>query len=214
MKTRTIELSTDNRAAVMVLPINPPEIEFTAPQLNQRITLLNIGEVNLLGNRGLITGSLSSFFPSPTSPLYRYADREPQEYLRLLEKWKNNKTLVRVIVSDSDFNLMMTIENLPTRRREGDQDIYYTIELAEYRKLNVPAVQEASAVQDNGLKDRPNTKTAPAEYTVVKGDTLWKIAVRLFGDGAKYKSIYASNQALIGANPNLIQPGQRLVIPT
>lgn len=41
MKTRTIELSVDNRDEVIKLPINPAIVEFTEKQLNQAITLLN-----------------------------------------------------------------------------------------------------------------------------------------------------------------------------
>ena len=53
MKTRVIELSVNNRKEVIELPINPPSVEFTEKQLNQAITLLNIGEANLKGERGL-----------------------------------------------------------------------------------------------------------------------------------------------------------------
>ena len=49
MKTRVIELSVNNRKEVIELPINPPSVEFTEKQLNQAITLLNIGEANLNG---------------------------------------------------------------------------------------------------------------------------------------------------------------------
>lgn len=45
MKTRVIELSVNNRKEVIELPINPPSVEFTEKQLNQAITLLNIGEL-------------------------------------------------------------------------------------------------------------------------------------------------------------------------
>ena len=57
MKTRVIELSVNNRKEVIELPINPPSVEFTEKQLNQAITLLNIGEANLKGERGLSTQS-------------------------------------------------------------------------------------------------------------------------------------------------------------
>lgn len=40
LKTRIIELSVNNRAEVIELPVNPPEVEFTEKQLNQTITLL------------------------------------------------------------------------------------------------------------------------------------------------------------------------------
>lgn len=58
----------------------------------------------------------------------------------------------------------------------------------------------------------PAKPTAPVQtkYTVKAGDTLSGIA-------AKYKTtwqkIYEANKKLIGSNPNLIRPGQVLVIP-
>ena len=52
MKERIIELSVDNRSEVIELPINPKTVEFTSKQLNQTITLLEMGEVNLAGDRG------------------------------------------------------------------------------------------------------------------------------------------------------------------
>ena len=47
-------------------------------------------------------------------------------------------------------------------------------------------------------------------YTVKRGDTLSGIAewFRLHGYGA----LYAANQAVIGSNPNLIIPGERITI--
>ena len=141
MKQRIIELSYNNHEEMFNLPINPSEFEFSEAQNNQKITLLNIGEANLIGHRGLVTGSLSSFFPAPSSPLARYADREPMEYIRLLEKWKTSTQPIRVIISDCDFNLAMSIDKLTRKHREGDKDVYYTLVLSEYRFLNVPAVQ-------------------------------------------------------------------------
>lgn len=51
------------------------------------------------------------------------------------------------------------------------------------------------------------------EYTVQSGDSLWRIAERQLGDGKKWIGIYAINHSTIGDNPNLIYPGQRLLIP-
>ena len=215
MKQRIIELSYNNHEEMFTLPINPSEFEFSEAQNNQKITLLNIGEANLIGHRGLVTGSLSSFFPSPSSPLARYADREPMEYIRLLEKWKTSTQPIRVIISDCDFNLAMSIDKLTKKHREGDKDVYYTLELSEYRFLNTPAVQVETQQQSdtNGLNNRPNTQTAPKGCTVVAGDCLWNIAKKYYGDGSQYTKIYEANKGTIGSNPNLIKPGQKLVIP-
>ena len=49
-------------------------------------------------------------------------------------------------------------------------------------------------------------------YTVQAGDTLWAIAESFYGDGSSWSQIYESNKETIGGNPDLIQPGQDLLI--
>ena len=146
VKTRIIELSVNNREEAIELPVNPATVEFTQKQLNQTITLLNIGEANLKGERGLKYAKLSSFFPSSKSPFYKYAGRSPAKYIAMLEEWKTSKTIVRLIITDMRINLAMLIDELDYSMREGDDDIYYTLSLSEYRILNVPSVQTAARV--------------------------------------------------------------------
>lgn len=50
-------------------------------------------------------------------------------------------------------------------------------------------------------------------YTVKKGDNLWKISQRFYGDGRQWETIYQANVKVIGPDPDLIQPGQVLTIP-
>lgn len=49
-------------------------------------------------------------------------------------------------------------------------------------------------------------------YTVVSGDTLWKIADRMYGDGSQYTKIFEANTDVLN-HPDRIFPGQKLVIP-
>lgn len=58
----------------------------------------------------------------------------------------------------------------------------------------------------------PKASNAKRTYTVKRGDCLWNIAKRFYGNGAKYTKIYDANTNKI-ANPNLIYPGQVFVIP-
>ncbi len=51
------------------------------------------------------------------------------------------------------------------------------------------------------------------KHTVVSGDTLSSISQKYYKDIGKYMKIYEANKALIGDNPDLIKPGQELVIP-
>lgn len=50
-------------------------------------------------------------------------------------------------------------------------------------------------------------------YTVKPGDSLWKISAAQYGSGSNWHQIYSQNKTVIGGNPNLIHPGQRLMIP-
>ncbi len=62
---------------------------------------------------------------------------------------------------------------------------------------------------------RTELKSGAACYTVQSGDNLSFIAQRFYGNESadSVNKIYYSNIATIGANPNLITPGQRLYIP-
>jgi len=49
-------------------------------------------------------------------------------------------------------------------------------------------------------------------YTVKSGDSLSKIAKRIYGDAAKWNRIYDANRDKI-KDPDLIHPGQEFTIP-
>ncbi|HGO5816208.1 TPA: peptidoglycan-binding protein LysM [Mannheimia haemolytica] len=49
-------------------------------------------------------------------------------------------------------------------------------------------------------------------YVIQKGDTLWEIATKAYGNGAKYKDIVAANKEVI-KDENKIFPGQKIRIP-
>ena len=62
---------------------------------------------------------------------------------------------------------------------------------------------------------RSATGVAPdtVNYTVARGDSLWKIAETNLGDGARYPEIIALNPAALGDNPDFLAPGTVLRIP-
>ncbi len=48
-------------------------------------------------------------------------------------------------------------------------------------------------------------------YEIQKGDTLWAIAEKFYGDGNKYKKIFEDNKEVI-KDPDKIYPGQKIRI--
>lgn len=79
-------------------------------------------------------------------------------------------------------------------------------------------VRSPAARKPEPAADRAAPESAPASdpaqrtYTVVSGDTLWKIADRMYGNGSKYMKIFEANTKLL-EHPDRIFPGQELVIP-
>lgn len=59
----------------------------------------------------------------------------------------------------------------------------------------------------------PTPGTSPT-YLVRPGDTLWGIADAELGAGGQWQRIHALNRAVVGADPDLIHPGQELRLPT
>jgi nucleoid-associated protein YgaU len=60
----------------------------------------------------------------------------------------------------------------------------------------------------------PVVTPAVREVRVAPGDTLWDIAARRLGAGASWPAIYALNRDVIGPDPGVIRPGQRLALPS
>lgn len=62
------------------------------------------------------------------------------------------------------------------------------------------------------VKSSNSKDNAKRTYTVKKGDCLWNIAKRFYGNGSAYTRIYDANTNKI-ADPHWIYPGQVFVIP-
>lgn len=71
-----------------------------------------------------------------------------------------------------------------------------------------------SNVESGSSSTAPAPETAEERtYVVQKGDTLWAIAERFYGEGREWRRIYEANEDRI-EDPDLIQPGWELTIPT
>jgi nucleoid-associated protein YgaU len=84
-------------------------------------------------------------------------------------------------------------------------------EEAEKVALSIGNTIGVSQVDTSGLQvQKPGAEAQM--YTVQKGDTLWKIAEKFYGNGSKYPEIVKANTPPV-KNPDLIQPGWVLRIP-
>ena len=74
------------------------------------------------------------------------------------------------------------------------------------------AEPDFSNVESGSSSTAPAAVPEPKTYTVVAGDTLSKIARHQYGDANLWRKIFEANQDKL-KNPDLIYPGQQLIIP-
>ncbi|GAB4202013.1 MAG: peptidoglycan-binding protein LysM [Wenzhouxiangellaceae bacterium] len=69
-----------------------------------------------------------------------------------------------------------------------------------------------SAEASGGAQAESAEEWTSRTYTVKSGDTLWKIASEMYGNGSKYPVIFEANKPML-SDPDKIYPGQVLRIP-
>ena len=79
---------------------------------------------------------------------------------------------------------------------------------AEVEETLKPLAEVESVSPEPSAEVTASTET----YTVQSGDSLSAIAERLYGDASAYTRIFDANRDKL-SNPDMIQPGQELVIP-
>ena len=172
--------------------------------------------------------SFDILLPNVKYPFAIYKENfQPAKYfLEEIQKLKTENKPFQFIVSRKmpngrvlyDTNLKVTIEEytISEEAKEGF-DIKVKIKLKQYRDYATKTMQitikQYQPVAIETSSSRPsNTAPTARMYTVVKGDCLWNIAKKYYGDGSQYMKIYNANKDKI-KKPSLIYPGQVFVIP-
>ncbi|MBE6995157.1 MAG: LysM peptidoglycan-binding domain-containing protein [Ruminococcaceae bacterium] len=218
MNTRTVLLWHNNGAERIYFAVNPAEISVSRPNRNRVAALAMGGTVNLWGGRGLREVRLTTFLPAARSP---FSDgNDPETVLSMLKSWQDSGDPIRLILSGSDINDAFLIEDVTECLREGDPDVWLSITLREYKfKSALAALAEKQSVggqsgkvPSGGVPSAPartDERVTPQTYTVKKGDTLWDIACRFFGDGTRWQELAAKNGV---SDPRKLQIGQVITL--
>ena len=198
---------------IIRLPVNPEELEISTSQAAEKYTILKLGQIVIPTHMELKIYSFDVELPfCETHYTETMSDfKSAEEYLNIFETWRKALEPIRFMagkvisgnaVSNDAINVAVLIESLIITEKAGEeQDKYVSFKLTEYNDYVVSKIESS--------KKNPSSKRY---YTVRKGDTLWAIAKKYYDNGASYTKIYNKNKDKI-KNPNLIYPGQRLVIP-
>lgn len=130
-----IFLSTMDRKQIIQLPIVPASFKIPSPVNNEVFTTINQGDIKLLGRRGLKSLTIDSFFPSKVYPFSRNNKYFGWEYYEIIEGWIDKRMPIRLIMSNTPINMLVTIENFESGLQDGSGDVYYSLALSEFKEI-------------------------------------------------------------------------------
>lgn len=210
----------------MRLPITPQKIQMKYGNQNKTVELINGEEFNIIRPPGLCEVSLDAVIPQSDYPFAVWDGAgDAEEFIEHLRELKEARSEFEFIVIREgpgrqnffDTNMDVTLEDykISDDAKEG-VDLLVSLTLKEYQHygtkiMNFTIMPEQTPQATETEEDRAEPET-PKTYTVLSGDSLWKIAKKTLGDGSRWSEIYNLNTDKIG-NPDLIYPGQVLTLP-
>lgn len=105
---------------------------------------------------------------------------------------------------DGDVKVEVDGDTVKVAGAAPTQEAREKLILAVGNVLGISKVEEEIAV----AAPEPEAKF----HTVEKGDTLWAVSEKAYGNGAKYQAIFEANKPML-SHPDKIYPGQVLRIP-
>lgn len=217
----------------ILLPVTPSKLSIKVKNQNKTMIEINEGEINILKKAGLTEIEFEAMIPNVKYPfaVYKSGFQNAKSFLDAFEKLKTNQQPFQFIISRTypngkglfNTNIKVALEeyNIKEDKREG-LDVIVSFKLKQFRdfgtktcKISFPKTQKPVAKTPPPARatvSSPAPKQQNKTYTVVRGDCLWNIAKKFYGNGSQYTKIYNANRDKI-RNPNLIYPGQVLTIP-
>ncbi|WP_099192228.1 phage portal protein [Tepidibacter mesophilus] len=131
-----IVMSYDNNNEIKVFPVVPDELGYEQPQNNEEFETVNAGILNLIGDMGLRTLSISSMFPTHDYKWLKVgSSSDGQSYVDFIEKIQRLKVPARIVVTYANgvefLNMACTVESFNPRLMKNE-DIKYDLNLKEY----------------------------------------------------------------------------------
>ena len=217
-----IYLGTDNDK--IRFPVVPPSIGVNRSNNIDTESVIKLGEVPIFNGTSLKTIEFTSFFPNQEYSFCDYTGfMKPYEFSDKIQKWMYEGKPLRIIVTDSPTNMQCLIQQFDTVEQDGTRDLYFTLNLLEYRPIEVPNLSGSNTnsnsnnTQNTSRPNKVNTNSSNQQKThkVVKGDTLYDIAKKHYGNGNLYPKIKEANKPKYPslAKSNIIQVNWELIIP-
>lgn len=212
------------------LPVNPEKFSIGIEQEGTKKTVVGLGAINIIGDVKLQEIEFEAEFPCQQQSYVTTKNqfKGPYFYLEKFKKYMTEKKPVRFVLTRNyeeakdlkNVSMLVTISSMDIDEEALEEgDLKITFNLLEYRPytsktVNVVIKKKIHVIKENNPPRPVSTPVAiqTRTYTVKKGDCLWNIAKKYYGNGNQYMKIYNANKDKI-KKPSLIYPNQVLVIP-
>ena len=198
----------------IILPVTPSSYQVEIGQGIQVVNLTQFGDYALAGYPSIYAFTLDCMFPAQSYPfMVGGSTPDPNLYIEFFERAVKERQVLRFVVSDTLVSNEVLVESMRYGEQDGTNDVYVTLSLMPYRRLQV-ASAPSNTPTPAPPKGAARTGDAPSvtqqSYTIKRGDTLWGICRRFYGEGKLAYPLAKFNQI---KNADLIYDGDTIKIP-
>lgn len=203
-------IPTDKSSEGFIFPVLPEEITAQADTHYQSYTVISKGTV--LVPKGLETNEFSwtGYFFGEKQKTLPFVDqtnwKDPVVSVDILRKWMNDNATLNLVISDTWINQDVTIGSFAPVAYGGHGNIRYDITLKVYKNLEIYTTGDMGigngSATGTGEQITVTGRTPHLDYSgktweIKEGETLWTIAIYVYGDGSLWSDIWKKNKKIL-----------------
>ncbi len=179
----------------ITIPWLPDKIKFASNDTRfASYNILDKGEIKIPSGSNIHSYSWEGVLPGEghkNLPMQRGEWQNPKRIQSIWSFWREAGIPLRLLIIGTPVNHDVYLEDYEVNYAGGFGDYEYKISFIEARDLAIAKNSDAST---SFARAPGATQSSVMTYTSVGGDTLWSIAARFLGDGARWPEIYTDNQ--------------------
>lgn len=194
---KTVNITLKGDGVILNIPVIPSKVSVEdGSSTPKTVNVWEKGEVDFSNGKDMDGLQWSSFFPSRYDPSYcNYKNlKSVSWYKDTINKWKNEGTVVQVIIPAMNINRKMKVRTFQGDYEGQELDYYYDLSFKEYVKLPQVKVEAKKYIavkkRDPKPVSKPPTSGNKKNPAIRKGDKV------RFKGGPVYISSMASKPAV------------------
>ena len=232
MSDYKIDLIPKSGGGELIFPMLPETIKGKSKTKYQTYKVISNGQCELPKGTDCDEFSWEGLFPGGNSSLFLPLenDTSPNDCVTKILNWMKSGEVINLVISGTVINVDVTISDFSYAYKGAYGDIEYDITLTAYKNLKIyttddldietPNSKMATKVGGRGSK----SSLIGTKYKIKKGDSLYSIALMVYGDGAKWEKIWKKNKTTLDKaakkkgkknsdKGRILVPGTKIKIP-